>query len=342
MQAGYPGNVFALPAPVSFRSLAEDFRNSLVHKWNIAVQRQLPWQMALEVAYVGNHQAHGLIQPNQNFCPNTPSTTGVNCVALEPYPDLGSLFGTASFGVGNYAGMTVKLEKRFSGGLSFLTAYTYGHALSDTGTTLSGSVGFGTIDPANYNTSYSSAAWDIRHNLTTSFSYEVPFGKGKKFGNNMNRAANTIAGNWQLNGVLTLHTGNPFTLDASGCQGQWSICRPDLVSGQNPQAAPSGGRTPSEWFNTAAVTAPAALTGGNLGLQSNDAPPTRTLDFSVFKDFVLTERFNVQFRAESYNLTNTPQFSYPGNNYGQSNFGQITSTLAGTERHIQFALRVQF
>ena len=342
MQAGYPVNVFTLPAPVSFRSLAEDFRNSLVHKWNLAVQRQLPWQMALEVAYVGNHQAHGLLQPNQNACPNIPSATGVNCVAVEPYPDLGSLFGTASFGFGNYAGMTTKLEKRFSNGLQFLAAYTYGHALADSGTTLSGSNGYGTIDPFNYNSSYASAAWDIRHDYTTSFSYLVPFGKGKKYGASLNAVANAVAGNWQMNGVLTLHTGNPFTLDATNCQGQWNLCRPDLIAGQNPNAAPSGGRTPSDWFNLGAVAAPAPLTGGNLGLQSNTGPPIKTFDFSIFKDFAFTERYMLQFRAESFNLLNTPQFNTPGNVYGQSNFGVITGTLAGTERHIQFDLRFQF
>ncbi len=340
LQAGYPVNVFTLPAPVSFRSLAQDFRNSLVHKWNVAVQRQLPWQMALEVAYVGNHQAHGLIQPNQNACPNTPSATGVNCVALEPHPDLGGIFGTASFGYGNYAGMTAKLEKRFSAGLTFLSAYTYGHALADTGTTLSGSLP--TIDPLNYNSSYASASWDIRHNFTTSFSYDVPFGRGKTYGANMNRAVNALAGNWQMNGLLTLHTGQPYSIGANGCQGQWNFCRPDLLPGQNPQSAPPGGRTPNEWFNVNALAAPAPLTGGNLGLMSNTTPPTRTLDFSLFKDFAFTERWRLQFRTEAFNITNTPQFNEPGNTFGQSNFGQITSTQTGSERHIQFALRLQF
>jgi len=342
LQAGYPLNVFTLPAPISFRSLAEDFRNSLVHKWNLAIQHELPWQMALEVAYVGNHQAHGLLQPNQNACPNVGSASAVNCVSLEPYPDLGTLFGTASFGFGNYAGMTSKLEKRFSSGLTFLTSYTYGHALADSGTTLSGSNGLGTIDPLNYNSSYSSASWDIRHDFTSSLSYQVPFGRGKTYGSSLSPVANAIAGNWQLNGVLTLHTGQPVTLDSTGCEGQWNLCRPELISGLNPQAAPPGGRTPSEWFNVAAVTGPAPLTGGNLGLQSNTSPATKNLDFSVFKDFVFTERWRAEFRSEFFNLFNTPQFNSPNNTYGYSNFGQITGTQAGTERHVQFALRLQF
>ncbi len=239
LQAGYPTNVFTLPAPISFRSLAQDFRNTLVHKWNVAVERELPWQMAWTTAYVGNHTAHALLQPDFNACPNTP-IANVSCLALRPYPDIGGISGTASFGFGNYAGLTSSLEKRFSSGLAFLAAYTYGHALADSGTTLSGSNGYGTIDPLNYNSSYASAAWDIRHNLTTSFSYDVPFGKGKRYGSNMNRAVDAVVGNWQMNGILTLHTGNPFTLDATGCQGQWNLCRPDAVPGMNPQGAPCG------------------------------------------------------------------------------------------------------
>jgi hypothetical protein len=348
LQGGYPVNVFTLPAPLSFRSLAQDFRNSLVHKWNLAVQHELPYHMALEVAYVGNHQAHGLLQPDQNACPNTPSVA-VSCLSLRPAPYIGGLSGTASFGFGNYAGLTTKLEKRMSNGLTFLTSYTYGHALADSGTTLSGSNGLSTINPLDYNSSYSSASWDIRHNFTTSGSYLIPFGRGKKYGNSMNSVANAIVGNWQLNTVLTLHTGQPFTIQGTGCQGQWNMCRPLALS--NPQAAPSGGRTPSEWFNTAAVTqapslAAAAsdpiLAGGNLGLQSNTSPGTKNLDFNVFKDFVITERYRAQFRAEAFNLFNTPEFNAPGNTYGQGSFGVITGTQQGSERHVQFALRFQF
>jgi hypothetical protein len=341
VDAGFPSNVFSLKAPLNFRALATNFRNSMVHKWNFAIQRELPWQAALEIAYVGNHQAHQLFQPDQNACPNVPGTTA-SCNSLRPIPNLGSIYGTASFGQGNYHGLTARFEKRYSQGLQFLASYTYGHALADTGTTLSGSSGFGTPDPRNYASGYSSAAWDIRHNFTASFAYEIPFGRGKALGGNMNRGLNAIAGNWQVNGILTLHTGPPFTLRWNGCQGQWNACRPDLVQGQNPNAAPSNGRSPDHWFNTSAITKAAPLTGGNLGLQSNQAPGVHTLDFSIFKDFVITERWKVQFRAEGTNISNTPQLSTPVNNLQAGNFGQVTSTASGSERHIQMSLRLQF
>lgn len=343
LSAGFPTNVFSLPAPVQFRGVAVNFRNSLVHKWNVAVQQELPGQMALELAYVGNHQAHQLFQPDPNACPNFGTTdSSINCNSLRPTPFIGGLSGTASFGYGNYHGATAKLEKRFASGISFLGSYTYGHALANTGTTLSGSTGFGIPDPRDYASGYSSAAWDIRHNFVGSFLYEIPFGRGRALGGNMNSVANALLGNWQLNGIVTLHTGAPYTLRSNACQGVWNACRPDLVAGKDPQAAPSGGRNPDHWFDTTAVTAPAPLTGGNLGLQSNTAPPTRLMDASLFKDFRFTERVRMQFRAEGFNIANTPQYGTPSNSLQNANFGTVTSTFAGTERKFQGSLRLQF
>jgi hypothetical protein len=343
---GYPLTVFTTtPASsLQFREVANDFRNPMVQKWNFAIQRELPGQMALEVGYQGNHSSHQLLQPDFNTCPNFATTNpNINCNSLRPYPDIGSISGTASFGFGNYEALTAKLEKRLSKGLQFISSYTYGHALADSGTTLSGSNGLYTRDPTNYASSYASASWDIRHSFTTGFTYQIPFGKGMTYGSNMNRVADILVGGWQTNGILTLHTGQPFTLRANGCQGVFNDgCSPNVVAGLNPNAAPAGGRTPAEWFNTAAVTAPGPLSEGNLGLQTNYGPPTRTLDFSLFKDFRFTERWILQFRAESFNIGNTPQFSVPDNTLGDANFGKVTSTNAGSERHIQFALRLQF
>ena len=343
LAGGYPVNVFALPAPVQFRSVYTDFRNSLVHKWNVAIQHELPWQMALEIGYIGNHQAHSLLQPDPNACPNFGTTnSAINCNILRPTPFISNVSGTASFGYGNYHALATKLEKRFSHGLQFISAYTYGHALANTGTTLSGSAGLGTPDPRDYSKEYSSASWDIRHNFTTGFTWDLPLGRGKAYGGNTNKALNIIVGNWQANGILTFHTGNPFTLRSNGCQGVWNLCRPDLVAGKNPNDAPPGGRRPDEWFDITAVAPPAPLSGGNLGLQTNYAPPTRNMDFSLFKDFPITERWKVQFRAESFNIANTPQFDRPNNNRQDANFGKVTSTQPGTERHVQFALRLIF
>ena len=159
---------------------------------------------------------------------------------------------TSSFGFGNYSAASVKLEKRFSHGLQFMTSYVWSHALANSGTPLSGSSNFAPISQTNYATGYSSAAWDIRHSLTTNFNYELPFGKGKQFGANMNRFADLFVGGWQANGILTLRTGEPFTMAGANCHGVWSRCLPDYVPGYtgNGNSAPAGGRTTSQYFDT--------------------------------------------------------------------------------------------
>jgi hypothetical protein len=282
------------------------------------------------------------LQPDFNAAPNYPTTQSISTNSIRPVPELGSISGTSTFGFGNYDALVSKLEKRFSKGLQFITSYTWGHALANSGTTLSGSSGFAYKDNRNISTSYANAAWDIRHSFTSGFNYELPFGRGKTFGSNWNRPIDVALGGWQMNGILTLHTGQPFTVRSNGCQGIWASCYPDLVAGKDPNAAPSGGRRPGEWFDISNFTAPASLTQGNLGLQTNYGPPTRTLDFSIFKNFRFTERWNLEFRAESFNLANTPQFGLPDQNRQDSNFGRITSTQAGSERHFQFGMRLLF
>ena len=376
LTGGYPLNVFTLPAPVSFRGVQNDFRNPLVQKWNVIVQRELPGHMSLELGYEGNHQSHQLILWNSDPCPNlgTNNTTTLSCdnTRIVRGPAGTGIIGsglsmTSTFGYGNYAAGSMKLEKRYSDGLQFMTSYVWSHALANSGTPLSGSSNFGPTDPTNYATAYSTAAWDIRHNLTTSFNYDVPLGKGKKYFGNMNKAADMIVGNWHMNGILSLRTGQPFGINGTGCIGNWGRCL-GVYNGTNPMAAPAGGRSPGtngQWFDTTGFlrayqnSAAGVYTQGTLGLQALSGPPTRTMDFSMVKDFAVTERFKMQFRAEAINLANTPQFSFPDGSIGDAKipagangtspavngnglFGKVTGAQVGTERHVQFQLRLSF
>ena len=359
LTGGFPASPFTLNANIQFRGIQPDFRNPLVHKWNLMVQRELPGNMALEIGYEGNHQAHQVILGNTDTFANFGTTNGaftqdtqryINAACPPPTcQSVGTgLQMTVSNGFGNYAAGSAKLEKRFSRGLQFLTAYTWSHALANAGTPLSGSSNIGFPDPTNWGSGYSSASWDIRHSFTTGFNYDLPFGKGKQFGTNMNRAADMLVGSWHANGLVSLRTGVAYGLNGS-CQGVWGRCEPDIVTGFAADQAPTGGRTPNQWFDINAYKVAAPLTGGNLGLQALTGPPTKTLDFSIFKDFNVTERWKVQFRSEAFNLFNTPQFSTPGMTLtdskalgGNGNFGKITSSVAGTERRLQFALRLSF
>jgi hypothetical protein len=360
LTGGFPASPFTLNANIQFRGVQPNFRNPLVHKWNFMVQRELPSNMALELGYEGNHQAHQVILGNTDTYMNVGTTNSALTADTQRYINAAcpppacqsvgtGLQMTVSNGFGNYAAGSVKLEKRFSHGLQFLTAYTWSHALANATTPLSGSANFGFPDPSNWRSGYSSASWDIRHSFTTAFNYDLPFGKGRKYGSNMNRAADILVGNWHMNGLVTLRTGVAYGIAGSSCQGVWGRCQPDLVPGYEADQAPAGGRTPNQWFDIAAYKIAAPLTGGNLGLQAATGPPTKTLDFSTFKDFNITERWKVQFRAEAFNLFNTPLFNVPDATVGNSrllggngNFGKITSTQTGTERRIQFALRLSF
>jgi hypothetical protein len=363
---GYPSSPFTANASVSLLGVAEDFRNPLVHKWNVIVQREVGWGTSVEVGYEGNHQAHQLILWNADPYPNLGTfNTSISANSLrEIQPacstcqNIGNSFTqTASFGFGNYAAGSLKIEKRFSNGLQFLTSYVWSHALADSGTPLSGSSNLGLPVSYNYGSEYSSASWDIRHSLTTSFNYEVPLGKGKKFGGNMNSFVDKIVGGWQANGILTLRTGQPITMNGAGCHGVWSKCLPDYAPGYNGNGntVPSGGRTTAEWFDTTAYveaysnSALGIATGGNVGLQNITGPPTKTLDFSLFKTFKITERFAMQFRGEALNLGNFAILNGPDVSIGDSKvyggnglFGQITGAAVGTERHVQFSLRLSF
>ena len=340
VSGGFPANVFTLDVPPAFRGITQNFRNPMVQKWNAAVQHDFGHSLALEVSYVGNHQSHGVEIWDPNACPNNPSGT-YNCDANRPIPALGGLSFVDAFGFGNYHGLTSKLEKRYSSGVTFTSSYTWGHALADTGTTLTGSPNQGSKDRRNLSGGYSSAAWDIRHSWVTSLLYDLPVGKGKKYLNG-GGLSNWVLGGWQFNTIATFRTGAPYTLGTNQCVGTFGTCQPDLVPGKDPGNAPSGGRRPGEWFDISAVTNPTPGTPGTLGLQTETRPGQRNVDVSLFKSIPFTERYRVQFRAEAFNIANTPQWGLPNATQGDPNFGIITSTQANTQRHVQFSLRFLF
>jgi hypothetical protein len=228
--------------------------------------------------------------------------------------------------------------------LEFISSFAWQHALSDA---CSGLNSCAIFDPYNYMANYANATWDIRMTFVTGFTYQLPFGKGKALAGGMSSGLDKVLGGWGLNGILTLRGGTPQSLSFNGCQGNWgdgqgsgTQCRPDIVAGQNPNAAPSAGRSAAQWFNTAAVTAPAPLTGGNAGPYTVRAPGASSLDAALFKTFRMTERFNLEFRLEAFNAFNKVQLGAPDMNFQDSTFGKITSSSG--ERNAQVSLRLHF
>lgn len=337
---GFTDNPFVLPAPIDLRGVALNQDQPLVHKWNVNLQRDIGFNTIFELGYIGSKGQRLKTNWGPNAAVFSP-IAGDPVAPRRPLPWLNTNTSqTATFGRSNYHAVTGKLEKRFSSGVQYLMSYTWGHALTDVNTPLSG--GPGQRNPHNLAEAYSSANFDVRHRWVLSGSWELPFGRGKKFGSDMAKGLDMVVGGWQVNGIATLSTGQPFSLGTNGEQcGCTGATLPDAVAGKDPQQAPSGGRTPEQWFDITAVTRPAVGTAGNLGYMSNHRPPVKTIDFSVFKNFPLTERYRLQFRAEAFNLTNTPMFGQPNSEQGAGAFGQINDTI-NTPRQMQFALRFMF
>ncbi len=342
---GWPLNTFNLPANISFRGVSQNFRNPIVSKWNVSIQRELAWGTALEISYIGSHGGRQLINWDPNVPRNDPNPSAdVNSRRLYPFLR-GGISQTSTFGTSDYNALAAKFEKRYASGLSFVSSYTWGHTFANTGTTLSGSGGFGLYDiTCGFRCENSTAAWDIRQRSATSFNYDLPFGKGKKLGTDMSRGMDMLIGGWQVNGILTLSTGQPFTMRSQNCRSAFNACRPDAVPGKQNMQAPSGGRTPDQWFDVTAYADPAVGTGGNVGPQTGFGPGIRNLDFSVFKSFNINERHRIQIRSEWLNMSNTPRFAVGsiGLTQGAGNFGRLAATLPGSARNVQFALRYMF
>ena len=225
----------------------------------------------------------------------------------SPFPQFTGISRVEPFANSNYQGLVAKIERRFSGGLTFLTAYTWSHFIDDTQTLLD-LIGAGIQDAFNRQAEKGNANYDIRHRFVTSYAYELPVGKGKRF---LNRggASNAVLGGWQMNGILTLQTGHTFTptfnvnvSNAGGTQ------RPDRIA----SGVLSGSdRTVDRWFDKNAFVSPVGFAFGNSGRNILMGPGMAQWDFSLFKSITVTERVRMQLRIESFNFFNHPNFGLP-------------------------------
>ena len=294
-------------------------------QWTLNIQRALPGDMVVEIGYVGSKSSHF----------DRPRTfNAINVLKGEtrkPYPQWGNIELITTDASGNYHGLLTKVEKRFSQGLTFLATYTWAKTMFDS---FAGNGADRHNSPFDLKAEKGLAETDQRHRATASWLYELPFFRGRT------GWLPRIAGGWQTNGVLTLETGLPTypTQTVQPLADECSRCtrRPDRIADGN---LPGSERTIQRWFDTSAF----ALAVGHYGSSGRNilaAPGLTSLDFSLFKNFRITESKNLQFRWEMYNATNTPPFNPPNRSIGTGTFGQITS--AGLAREMQFGLRLEF
>jgi hypothetical protein len=186
--------------------------------------------------------------------------------------------------------------------------------------------------------------FDVRHRLSTSFSYELPFGRGRRFANDDGALTSLLSG-FQFNGIVTLQSGRPFTVALLSEIDNSNTGRSTLGFGANDRPNVAGdpsvaSRTPERWFNTQAFVFPAFGTFGNAGRNILDGPGYQNINASLLKNTRLGERMNLQLRLEAFNLFNHPNFNLPDNFLGSPTFGQILS--ARDPRHLQFGAKLLF
>jgi hypothetical protein len=315
-----------------------------VQEWNLQYERELGNNMSFSMAYVGDKGTHltTYYDYNRQYY-NAPNNT-------KNFPLLGSINTQATIGNSSYNSLQLRLNRRFAQGLQFGAAYTWSHAIDDSPDAFDAyNINGGSpVDYRNLGAERGNSNLDARNRFVLNGLYDLPFGRGRQFGNNWNGVTNAALGGWQTNIIFTAQSGTPFDVL---CGGNPTV-RCDLVG--NPYA----NLGPLQYFNPAAF-APVPSNSAGVTERAGTTPRNyltgpgfNDVDFSVFKDFRMTERVITQFRAEFFNLFNTPQYIQPDANYTDcnpnslgactGNFGRITTTRFSSERQIQFALRVSF
>jgi hypothetical protein len=342
LSQGFPANALSQPQSINILAIDPHFRNPYTQDWNVSVQREFGWNTVLDLSYAGS-KGTGLYEFRNVNQPLATTNPTIPLNSRRPLPYLAQdLTEWCSCSSSTYHSLQTKLEKRFSSGLSFLAAYTFGKTIDETSQASLG-IGSGSgFRDATRNPQWEKglADFDVRHRFSFSYTYDLPFGHGKMFGANMNRAVDFLLGGWALVGIDSYQTGLPITITAAnGVSNSNGQNRPDVVPGVSMIPANQG---PSQWFTAAAFRTAVAGTYGNAGKNILEGPPQLNLDFSVFKNFRLAERRWLQFRSEFFNIINHPNFQGNGIQRSFDLAGAGTLTAANTSRQIQFALKLTF
>ena len=334
---------FPFPLPDSALAIQRDMRTAYMQHWSANVQRQVGDRTVVEIGYVGSKgtkllTARDINQPQPSALP-----PGLPFVP-RPDPRFDDIDLLESRANSNYHSLQARLQQRLSRGLAALVSYTWSKSIDDASNfsaapaiLTSRRTGYGNAERGRSN-------FDVRHRFSASYSYDLPFGKGKAHLSDDGWVTSLLTG-WQSFGIVTLQTGRPFTvallpdIDNSGTGrsilGFGFNDRPNVVG--DPTLGPN---TPERWFNTSAFAFPPPGNFGSAGRNILDGPGYQSVNASLVKNTALSEQLNLQFRVEAFNLFNHPNFNLPDNFLGSPTFGRISS--ARDPRHIQFGLKLLF
>jgi hypothetical protein len=320
----------------------QQLHRGYIQSWNFILERRLPGELVTSVGYVATASVNGFafLDINASQIPGSGNSGRLLFPKFRRTTTTREFDGRTH---SNYHSLQATLNRRVAGGLFLKGAYTYSHA----------------IDMANYSdwTAFSwnaasvfyrnraSAANNIPHMFNVGYVYEAPFGDRKKWATT--GVSNAILGGWQFNGIFSAYQGRQYTLSASGAALNMpgNAQTPDQIKVIVDKLGKVG--DDGTWFDTGAFARPTGVRFGNVGRNTMRGPGVVNMDLGLFRTFKATERLNVQFRAESSNLSNTPHFANPTSNANSSNFGKILSTQSGGDaigrsREFRFGLRLGF
>jgi hypothetical protein len=311
-----------------------------IQEWQFDIQRQFGSQTTVEIAYVGSKGTHLLFPRDMNQVPI--SLLGPNegdPQLLRPFPQYSQIHEEYNDAFSNYHALELKANRRFANGVTFLANYTFSKSLDNSSYDTTTGIGDEYQITTNPNLNKGLSQFDQTHRVVVSYVYELPFGKGRKW---LDRGGvlDAVLGGWKNSGSFIAHSGIPFTIDSGG---------PNLtgaISGYiyaDCLASPTGPKTTSEWFNTAAFADPAAYRFGTCGRDTVRGPGSWDYDMSLAKDFRLPIRWEttrLQFRADAFNVFNHPNLGLPDNTTDSSAFGTITS--ASRPRTLEIGAQIIF
>jgi hypothetical protein len=341
ISAGLPAERPELwPIPgTAFYYWPEDSKTPTMYEWNLNVQRELPGNVVFSVAYVG---AKGTYVHLVGWNFNQP-TPGPGAVApRRPYPNLADGIGVVPWGNSSYNSLQTTVDRRM-GSVRFTTAWTWAHSIDNTSGESSNSPIQNARDIAAQR---GNSTFDVRHKFTAGAMVDMPFGRGRQLLASAPGALDAVIGNWQVNSIITLQTGLPFTpiMQTNQLNIGGGTQFPDRIGSGK---LPAGQRSIEKWFDPTAFVSPGQYRFGNSGRNILYGPGTKQVDLSLFKEFVFSESRRLQFRAEAFNAFNTPQFNNPNASIGFSGVARITSAgnptvFQRTPRQIQLALKLYF
>jgi hypothetical protein len=349
----------------------QNAKSTYTEAYNLTVQQALSSTLSFTLGYQGNQSRHLRVSYGANQYPGVVPTDIATAQVYQPFYDFGNIIQVTNEGQGRYDSLQAKMEKKASHGLTFLAGYTWSHSLDDAVQPIQGTDGGTAGNPAflGLKFEYGASNTDVRNRFTFSPQYELPFGKGKQFLNH-GGFFNEVVGGWKTAAIFQAQTGTPIALpgrfrvgDPFGAGGT-----PDAVTQKNETCATKV-KTLAHWFNPCAFSqAPSAVLNpsdlvpadnevllsqagtlpyGQRGRLTVPGPGFKQLDMSLFKSFHLPYRESaIQFRADAFNVTNTPSFSDPSNGITGSNAGEITNVRFGgilpNARVIQVAMRLTY